>query len=78
MKTMTKRKPRSKRADNPWPERLKATRAYLGNINQVETAKLLGLSPRMYVYFESGVRIPQRALAVLLDQFCNFPDNFKK
>lgn len=63
-------------ASNPWPERLKALRTKLGKITQSEAAERIGMSLRMYQYYESGEKIPQAATAVLLEQFCRFPENF--
>lgn len=82
MSTMAPPKKQPKKsASNPWPARLKAARDRIASLtgkrpSQAETAAKLGLSRRMYIYFESGERHPAGSVAVLLEHFCKTPENF--
>jgi DNA-binding transcriptional regulator YiaG len=71
-----KRKPKRRKlpAANPWPERLKALRAAVGErmgrkkkVTQAEAAELIRASERSWLSWEKGEEVPSPPFALLIE-----------
>lgn len=70
-----KRKNKAKFPKSPWITRLAAVLEQTG-WTQEACAEKLGISRRAFLAWRHGDAIPDGGYAVLLDQFCRFPENF--
>jgi DNA-binding transcriptional regulator YiaG len=52
---------------NPWPERLKALRAKLGNLTREEAAAMIRISPRAWGKWEQGLQTPSPSHQLLIE-----------